>query len=147
MKDARDQLVKIAAQNVVAAINLVESSLSDIKPYDTEKIYTPKQREPYDALSDRFCRAVEIGIKFFRSFEMLMYAENSETLRDLLNRMEKLDFIDSVLVWIEMRDIRNKIVHEYLPEAIKEIYDSIMGPFWKQLLKLKNRIEKKSLNI
>ena len=76
---------------------------------------------------------------------MLMYAENSETIRDLLNRMEKLKFIDSVWIWMEMRNVRNKIVHEYLPEAIKEIYNSIMGPFWKQLLQVKKKIDKISL--
>jgi hypothetical protein len=39
-----------------------------------------------------------------------------------------------------MRDVRNRIVHDYLPEDIKEIYDSIMGPFGKQLLKVKEKI-------
>ncbi|NIM17068.1 MAG: hypothetical protein GTO45_34125 [Candidatus Aminicenantes bacterium] len=141
MKDEQRTLTKIAAKKALDAIALVESSLSYIKPYDPEKFYTPKEREPYDALNDRFSRAVEVTTKFFRSYEMFMYGENSETLRDLLNRMEKLGFLGPVLTWMEMRDVRNKIVHEYIPEAIKEIYDSIMGPFAKQLRKVKKKIK------
>ncbi len=98
MKEEREQLAKIASEKALDAIKLVEASLSYIKPYDVERMYTPKEREPYDALNDRFTRAVEVSIRFFRSYELYMYGENSETFRDLLNRMEKLDFIDSVSV-------------------------------------------------
>ncbi len=38
-----------------------------------------------------------------------------------------------------MRDVRNRIVHGYLPEEIKDIYDSIMGTFGKELLSLKEK--------
>ncbi|HLP58783.1 MAG TPA: nucleotidyltransferase substrate binding protein [Candidatus Deferrimicrobium sp.] len=134
-------LTEAASEKALDAIALVEASLSDIKPYDVEKYYTPKDREPYDAFSSRFSRAVEVCLKFFRSYEKLMYGENSETIRDLLHRMEKLDFIDSVEQWLEMRDIRNRIVHDYLPDDIKEIYDSIMGPFGKQLRKVRKKIK------
>ena len=141
MKDEQEVLTKAASQKATDAVALVEASLSYIKPYDAEKFYTPKEREPYDALSSRFSRAVEVVLKFFRSYEKLLYAENSETLRDLLHKMEKLQFIDSVVQWMNMRDIKNRIVHEYLPEEIKGIYDSIMGDYGKQLLKVKKKIE------
>jgi hypothetical protein len=88
VKEEREQLAKIASQKALDAIKLVEASLSYIKPYDVEKTYTPREREPYDALNDRFTRAVEVCIKFFRSYELYMYGESSETFRDLLNRME-----------------------------------------------------------
>ena len=141
MKTEQKILTQIASQKAVDAITLLEASLSYIKPYDTKKLYSPKEREPYDALSDRFSRAVEVSIKFFRSYEMFMYGENSDTLRDLLHRMEKLDFIDTTIIWMKMRDVRNRIVHDYLPDEIKKIYDSIMGPFGNQLLKVKKKIE------
>ncbi|MGE5342977.1 MAG: hypothetical protein ACM3SY_15995 [Candidatus Omnitrophota bacterium] len=141
MNEKRDQLTQIAAQKALDAISLVEASLSYIQPYDPEKFYTPREREPYDALNDRFNRAVEVVIKFFRSYELYMFGENSDTFRDLLNRMEKLDFIDSVSVGMEMRDVRNKIAHEYLPEAIKDIYDHVMGPLGDQLRRIKRKIK------
>jgi hypothetical protein len=45
MKDARARLTKIAAQNAAAAINLVEASLSDIKPLRPyHGVYLPEGR-------------------------------------------------------------------------------------------------------
>ncbi len=126
-------------KQTVDAIVLVEASLNSISPFDVKKIYTPKEQEPYDALSDRFIRAVEISLKFFRSYEKLMFGENSDTLRDLLNRMTKLNFISSTELWLKMRDVRNRIVHDYLPEDIAEIYSMVMCDFGQELLTLKNK--------
>jgi len=140
MKIDQQVITKKALDKSVDAIKLVEASLKAIKPYYPGKIYSPKEREPYDALSDRFTRAVEISLKFFRSYEKLMYGENSESTRDLLNRMEKLELISSVILWLQMRDLRNRIVHDYLPGEIKEIYDSIMDVLGNELKNLKYKI-------
>lgn len=69
-----------------------------------------------------------------------MYAENSETLRDLLGKMEKLRIITSVEIWFRMRDIRNRIVHEYLPNELKEIYCLICGIYKEEFRFLKLKI-------
>ena len=39
-----------------------------------------------------------------------------------------------------MRDIRNRIVHDYLPEQIKKIYDLIIDKFGKELSQLRSKI-------
>ncbi len=75
-----------------------------------------------------------------------MYGESSETLRDSLNRTEKLEIISSTILWLQMRDVRNRIVHDYLPEEIKDMYDEIMGAFGKELLRLKVKLLKLSSN-
>ncbi len=133
-------ITKKSARKAIASINLVEASVETILPYEIGKIYSPKELEPYDALCDRFIRAVEISIKYMRSYEKYMYAENSDTLRDLLNRMEKLEWINSTIFWLRMRDVRNRIVHDYLPEELKDIYDTIIGEFGKELLHFKRKI-------
>lgn len=135
-KDQR-YITEKAFKDVNNAISLVEASLSDLPAFEVGKEYTPKQREPYDALSDRFIRSVEISIKFFRCYEKLMFGENSDTLRDVLNKMEKLSLISSVILWMKMRDVRNRIVHDYLPEVVAEIYSSIAGEFATELSNLK----------
>ncbi|MCK4422664.1 MAG: nucleotidyltransferase substrate binding protein [Candidatus Omnitrophica bacterium] len=139
MNDSKN-IYEITQKKVLEAISLVESSLSDISPYNPEQSYTAKELEPYDALSDRFIRGVEISLKFFRTYEMYLYGENSETIRDLLNRMEKTELIESTYLWMEMRDIRNRIVHDYLPEQIKKIYDLIIDKFGKELSQLRSKI-------
>lgn len=118
-----------ARQKMQSAVALLEASLGKLAPYNEQQTYTADEREPYDALSDRFIRAVEVSIRFFRSYERLQFAENADTLRDLLNRMEKLNLITAVECWFHMREVRNRIVHDYLPYQVKEMYDDIMGPF------------------
>jgi len=118
MNQDQKTLTDLARRKAIDAITLVEASLSRAVPFDARRSYTPEEAEPYDALCDRFIRAVETSIKHFRTYERFMYAENSETLRDLLNRMEKLDLITSLQLWMKMRDVRNRIVHDYLPAEI-----------------------------
>jgi len=129
-------LAQSTRSKVVDAIGLLQASLTAYQPFDPAKNYSPVEREPYDAMCDRYVRAVEVAIKFFRSYELYLYAEASETLRDLLNRMDKAGVIGSVSVWIEMRDLRNRVVHDYLPEQLKELYDLITGRLGQELMSL-----------
>ena len=141
MNDGSQNLIAIGARNRMArAVELVEAFLSGLLPFDPARDYTPKELEPYDALSDRFVRATEASLKFFRSYERVMFAENSDTLRDLLSRMHKLSLISSVQLWIAMRDIRNRIVHDYLPEKLKEMNDMVMGEMSTELSSAKNHV-------
>jgi uncharacterized protein YutE (UPF0331/DUF86 family) len=141
MKNNYRRLVEKSKEKVISAVNLVEASLSNLKEYDENKKYNPKELEPYDALSDRFIRAVETCIKFFKTYEYYLNAASSDTYRDLLLIMEKKKLISSLEIWIEMRDIRNRIVHEYLPNQVKNIYDLIMGQFKEEILALTGKIK------
>ena len=62
-------------------IDLVAASLSEYQPFDPVATYTPKALEPYDALADRFVRAVECCLRYFRSHELLEFAEQSDSTR------------------------------------------------------------------
>lgn len=48
-----------------------------------------------------------------RGGDIDLFVEVAHTL-DNLNRMEKLNLVDSVADWLEARSIRNRLVHEYL---------------------------------
>ncbi len=114
-------------------IDLVVASLSEYRPFDPAVTYTPKDLEPYDALADRFVRAVECCLHYFRSHELREFAEQSDSTRSLLNRMEKLDLVSNTNLWLQMRNVRNRIVHDYLPEQTAQMYSEISGPYGKEL--------------
>jgi len=69
-----------------------------------------------------------------------MFAETPEILRDQLNRMEKLNRITETSTWMAMRDVRNRIVHDYLPEDVKQIYQEIRGKFSDELFFMRTQI-------
>ena len=133
-------LITAARQKVLNTIMLVEASLSRITPYDVNQNYTPEEMEPYDAMSGRFIRAIEVSLKFFRTYERYLFVESSDTIRDLLNRMATVDLITSTQLWVAMRDVRNRIVHDYLPKDIKQIYDSIQNQFGNELKQLQSKL-------
>ena len=110
-----------------AALALVFASEAGYTPFVPNRVYSPQEREPYDALSDRFLRAFESSLKFFRTWERVREAHASETFRDLLLRMEKVGLISGLATWIGLRDLRNRVVHDYLPEELASLYAAIIG--------------------
>ncbi len=138
------EYLDLLKQNIAKAqrsIRLVLSSLSDFTPYSPDYDYTDKELEPYDALSDRFMRAIETCLKCFRTYELYLYAENSSSLRDILQRMEKHSVISSVDKWFEMRDLRNRLVHDYLPEQLAQMYALISTPFAAEFRYVEKQLE------
>jgi uncharacterized protein YutE (UPF0331/DUF86 family) len=90
--------------------------------------------EPYDALASRFERFIEIALnRFFRSVEIHQFSKSSESLRDRLLIMQKIGLISSVELWMEMRDFRNRIAHDYLPEQLAVIFNSIRDRFGAEM--------------
>lgn len=129
-------LQALAAANrekALRAIAMVAASLDDYRPFDPSANYTPKTLEPYDALADRFVRAVECCLRYFRSHEPLEFGEQPDTTRNLLNRMEKLGLVSQGKLWLEMRNIGNRIVHDYLPEQTAQMFAEISGTYGTEL--------------
>lgn len=104
---------------------LLKNSTKKYKPYKINKIYTPDNMEYYDSLSFRFEKSVELFFNFFKGLEIFLYFQSSDTLRDRLLQMQKLDVIDDINFWSEARLLRNKITHSYLPDELKDLYKEI----------------------
>jgi hypothetical protein len=139
-----DNINAIAESNrfkTLRAIALVSASLDDYRPFDPKTAYTPKALEPYDALADRFVRAVECALRYFRSREMQEFAEQSDATRTNLGRMEKLGLVSSAELWLAMRNVRNRIVHDYLPEQVAQMFQAIAGEFGLELKRLAGKLE------
>lgn len=140
-----DELLANAKIRVNKTLILVESSLVKIDKYKLNYIYTPDELEPYDALCDRFIRCVEMFAKFFKTYDSYKSIVKAPTYRDLVNVMEKLEIVTNTPIWMSMRDVRNRIVHDYLPEQTKDMFDSIMAEFYDELKHSKGKIDSLSL--
>ena len=85
-----------------------------------------EELESIDSLTSKFSRTSDIYLqKVLRSIWMLL-REDTVPLIDLLNRTEKLMIIVSAEELLQMRDIRNQIAHEYLPEAVPELASEVV---------------------
>jgi hypothetical protein len=137
-----DKLVVAAARRYLDAAALVAASLVRVGVFEATRAYTADELEPYDALCDRYLRAVEMGVRYFRTTERARLAVNSESYRDLLGNVAKWGFIDDVDLWFLMRDLRNRIAHDYLPEQMAEIHRLIRTAYGPELLRLAGRISR-----
>lgn len=140
MSDSDSELLRLNACRFIDSFELVQASVEGTPPFDPAAEYTPKQLEPYDALSDRFVRSVETAIRFLRSYERFLEGEIGANLRDTLNSMEKRGLITSTERWMDMRDVRNRIVHDYAPEQMARLQADIRGPFYDELRHLRTRM-------
>ena len=127
---------------------LLRSSLESYKPFEPEREYSPKEMEYYDSLSFRFEKAVELFLSFFKTLEIYLFGEQSDTLRNRLLRLQKAGYLDSVDFWMSARILRNKIAHAYLPEELREIYQDIVR-FGQEIVnsteKLKEKLKEENI--
>ncbi len=83
---------------------------------------------------------VETCIRLFRSYERFVQRVQSDTLRDTLHTVRKADLISDVDLWMDMRDVRNRIVHDYSHEQRAELYADIRERFHAELRRVVGRV-------
>ena len=125
-----NELSKIYYKKVFKAYELYEASLKHLEEIDVSKLKTALELEPLDAFNSRFERLVEIILqKLSKTIELEETWINEWTLRDRLNLLEKKWYIQSVDLWLEMRWVRNKLAHEYIEDAIEDLYYIIVKDY------------------
>jgi len=83
--------------------------------------YSFEELESFDSLTSKFNRTSDIFTqKVLRSVWMLLH-EPFAPFIDMMNKCEKMTLLQSADQMIEIRDLRNQIAHEYLPDAIREL--------------------------
>ena len=112
----------------------IEEAYTDIKdsiPLTVEKYKTLSKDEvqDIDQYLYRFSKLQDtLGQKIFKLI-LNIYEPSDESIPflDLLNKLEKLDFLDNTKEWINLLDKRNKIAHQYddepyeMTQAINDI--------------------------
>lgn len=114
------QLLEDASE--VLNYSFVKCSRIGLKPD-----YSPEELESFESLCSRFSRLSDIMTqKIFRLLAEIAL-EQPGTVRDRINRAEKWDLIESAEDFVAIRIVRNDIAHEYLPEAIRDIFKKVMA--------------------
>lgn len=134
-------LICQAYKDLESSVKLLEYSLSKYKPFDPTVVYSYEDLEYYDSLSFRFEKAVEMFFSFFKTLELYLYGELSQTIRQRLQKMEKIGIINNLEDYMEAKLLRNKVVYAYLPEKLEEIYSTV-EKLSKILLQDFDKIEK-----
>ena len=121
-KDKNNQeLLKQNWELLMRSLNSLKLSVEKVSDMVGKDEYTFEELESFDSLTSKFARTSDIFLqKIMRTIWALLH-ETQMPLIDVLNKAEKLEIIASSDQLIEIRDIRNQIAHEYLPEAIQDL--------------------------
>lgn len=89
-----------------------------------------------DMTTTRFGKLQDIiGAKIFPLILDILGEDNAPSFRDKLNRLEKLNIIHNANWWMDLREIRNQITHDYLDDYdILSKNFNMLIPIAKQLL-------------
>lgn len=119
-------LARVVAKEI-RYLQQTDGRLFDI-PLDVSKVKELEQNlelaERVDAFVSRFGRLQDtVGDKLL-PVVLDALGERRGAMIDNLNRAEQLGLIDSAEQWMALRDLRNRMVHEYIEDA-KQLVDAL----------------------
>jgi len=101
-------------------------SVNKCKLIGIKENYSFEELESFDSLTSKFNRTSDIFTqKVLRTVWILLH-EPFVPFIDMMNNCEKLELLRSADQMIEIRDLRNQIAHEYLPDAIRELVPEVI---------------------
>jgi len=110
-------------QNSIESLNL---SVVKCRKIGFKHIPTFEEMESFDSLTSKFARTSDIYIqKILRGTWVLLH-EPYAPLIDMLNKSEKTGIIYSADKLLEIRELRNQIAHEYIPETVHELVKEVI---------------------
>lgn len=105
---------------------LIDDLLQESNIYEqfTFNTLQPEKRAILDAYLKRFASIQDfLGAKIF-SLLLEIAGINNTKMSEVLSNIEKENIIDSLENWIELREVRNELEHDY-PEALQEALDDL----------------------
>ncbi len=93
---------------------------------ETEKL-TEDELGDWESFTSRFARASDLFLsKLLRALVLRDDPGFQGGFRDFLDRAEKLGYISSADIWMEIRELRNTTAHEYTEEDLAENFGKLL---------------------
>ena len=116
------------------SLSSLQVSVAKCKEIGEKEDYTFEEEESFDSMTARFSRTTDIYTqKVLRSVWTVM-REPYVPFIDFMNKAEKDNIIDSADSILSLRELRNTIDHEYLPEALTELVFEVIA-YYPELIK------------
>lgn len=114
-------------ESLSKAMTWLQISYQKCQKIDFQNDLGSDDLEAMEALASRFARVLDILLqKVFRSIEELELSSGG-TLLDVIHRFQKRGFdLDEDRIRI-MRELRNRIAHEYIEELLNELFKEILS--------------------
>ena len=105
----------------------LEHSYQQVKDHSSSDKLSIEQFNQFENLCSRYARTIDFLVrKYFRCLDDVEF-ENQGTLIDVVNNAHKRGLFLDIEVIRQIRDIRNDIVHEYLDDALQNIFIEVLN--------------------
>ena len=109
-----------------ASLETLIQSVIKCKAIGIKPEYSFEEQESFDSLTSKFNRTSDLFTqKIIRSIWMLLH-EPFVPFIDTMNLGEKIKILSSSDQMIGIRDMRNQIAHEYIPEVIRDLVPEVI---------------------
>lgn len=122
-----DELLKLFEVEIRASLEYLEHSHKKIQSLSTElKDLNPETLETWESYVARFSRVTDIFLsKYIRTYILRLDPAFRAELRDFVDKAEKVGLISSADKWMVVRELRNKISHEYSRSDLKRTFEEV----------------------
>ena len=113
----------------------IDISYSECVEIGIKDKYSIDEFGRFETLCSRYSRGIDFLIrKIFRTLDEYEF-ENQGTLVDVVNNAHKRGLIESIENLRIMKDVRNTIAHEYIEDALVEVFEEVLE-YTEQLIKI-----------
>ncbi len=120
------ELLKEHTTLLIKSLDTLKRSVKKAESIGQKSDYSFEEMETFDSLAVKFSRTSDIFTQKVLRTAWLLLHEGFMPFIDMMNKAEKIMLIDSSDTIIEIRDLRNQIAHEYIPEAIQELIPEVI---------------------
>ena len=119
-------LLKESWELLLQSILTLELSVEKVRSFGVKDDYTFEELEAFDSLTSKFSRSSDIYTqKVLRTIWALLH-EPFVPFIDMMNKAEKMQVLRTADQIVIIRDLRNQIAHEYIPEAFQELAGDVI---------------------
>lgn len=129
MPSSKTDLIKLFKSDFIDALVTLEHSWNKLK----NKTLTESASrnlddfESWEALTARFARTTDIFLsKYIRLLVLELDPGFRGEMRDYLDKAEKSSLISNADQWMRIRELRNKIAHEYSKEDLIKTLQEVL---------------------
>jgi len=129
MKQNNDQqlqeLLQAEWQLLHASVETLLMSVEKCRKIGVKDEYSFEEQESFDSLTSKFSRASDLFTQKVIRTSWLLLHESFVPFIDMMNICVKMNMLHSTDEMIGIRDMRNQIAHEYIPDALMELVPEV----------------------
>ena len=129
MKQNNDQqlqeLLQAEWKLLHASVETLLMSVEKCRKIGVKDEYSFEEQESFDSLTSKFSRASDLFTQKVIRTSWLLLHESFVPFIDMINICVKMNMLHSTDEMIGIRDMRNQIAHEYIPDALMELVPEV----------------------